>query len=203
MGLENYHLFLIPGFLAWNFTLGSLISSSESIIQSKYLISKIAFPNEILTLVNVALNLFDFLISIIIYLVVISFIPGTFQFSYSLLFLPLIIIIQILFTTGIGFLIACSSVYFRDIPKLVQLGGTILFFFTPIFYSLTTIPENFRRIISLNPMTQIIGFYHDVLYFHRLPNALTLLVSLTLSTAVFLAGYIVFNKFKHSFAELS
>ena len=71
MGLQNYPLFLIPGYLAWNFTFSSIVNSSESILQSKDLITKIAFPNEIIVLTNVVVGFVDFIISLIIFSIVI------------------------------------------------------------------------------------------------------------------------------------
>jgi ABC-type polysaccharide/polyol phosphate export permease len=202
MGLDNYHLFLIPGFLAWNFTLSAVVSASESIIQSKHLISKIAFPNEILVLVNIAVCFVDFLVSVIIYLVVI-FLTGALQSSNLFLLLPAVIFLQILFTTGLGLFVATISVYFRDVPKLVQLAGTIMFFFTPVFYPLTNVPVAYQWILKLNPMTHIIGFYHDILYYNQVPDKIYALIMVLTFAVIFLAGVIVFNNFKHKFAELS
>lgn len=202
MRLDNYHLFLIPGFLAWNFSINALVSSSESIIQSKHLITKIAFPNEILILVNIAVCFVDFIVSIIIYLLVIFF-TGALHFSLNLLLLPAIILLQLLLTIGLGFVVATTSVYFRDVPKLVQLAGTILFFFTPIFYPLASVPTAYQWIIKLNPMTHIIGFYHDILYYNRIPDSVSALITVITFSAICLLGFIVFNNFKHKFAELS
>ncbi len=202
MGLDKYHLFLIPGFLAWNFTLSALISASESIIQSKHLISKIAFPNEILVLVNITVCFFDFIVSIIIYLAVIFF-TGALQFSNLVLYLPAVIALQILFTVGLGLLVATLSVYYRDVPKLVQLAGTIMFFFTPVFYPLTSVPAVYQWLLKLNPMTHIIGFYHKILYYNQGPDKTDVIIMIITFTSLCLLGFITFYNFKHKFAELS
>jgi lipopolysaccharide transport system permease protein len=203
MGIPDYHLFLIPGFLAWNFSFNSIISASESIIQSKYLISKIAFPNEILTITNVALSLFDFILSLIIYLVILFIFSSGFHFTALIMLLPVIVLLQFIFTIGIGFIVSCMSVYFRDIPKIIQLSGTVLFFITPIFYPLSNVPVNMQWILKMNPMTYIITFYHDVLYYHRMPESQIFAVSSLSAILIFLLGYGVFNHYKNSFAELS
>ncbi len=202
MGMDNYHLYLIPGFLAWNFTLSAIVSASESIIQSKHLISKIAFPNEILVLANIAVCFVDFIVSVIIYLTVVL-LTGVVQFSNLFLLLPAVVLLQILFTTGLGLFVATISVYFRDVPKLVQLAGTIMFFFTPVFYPLSNVPVVYQWILKLNPMTHIIGFYHAILYYNNVPDKIYALVMVFTFAAIFLAGFIVFNNFKHKFAELS
>lgn len=203
MGMEHYPLFLIPGFLAWNFTLTALITSSESIIQSRYLTSKIAFPNEILPLTSVGIPLLDFLISMVIYIAIIYFIPGISGFSFLFLLLPLIIFIQVLITIGLAFIVATISVYFRDIPKLVQLGGTILFFLTPIFYPINLIPVKFRFIVMINPVAHIITYYQDIFYYNKFPDPFYLTGTFIISIIIFFTGLGIFDRYKFSFAELS
>ena len=203
MGMERYPLFLIPGFLAWNFTLTAIINSSDSIIQSTYLITKISFPNEIFPFTSVGISLFDYIISLILYFIAIIIIPGAFTFSYPIFLLPIILIIQILITVGFALIVACISVYFRDVPKLVQVGGTVMFFLTPIFYPITYVPEKIQAILMLNPMAQIINYYHDIFYYDKMPNMLYLFGTFVFSLIIFFIGLAVFNKFKASFAELS
>ena len=150
--LSDYPLFLIAGFLAWNFTFGALVSASESILNSQHLITQIVFPSEILPLTSVAVSLFDFLVSLALYLIAVVILPPT--LPMTALALPLVIIIQVLFTVGLALFVACSSVFFRDIPKLVPVLGTIMFFLTPVFYPLSFVPEFLRPAIKINPMTR-------------------------------------------------
>lgn len=199
--LPNFPLFLIPGFLAWNFTLSSLIEASDSIISGKFLITKVAFPIEILTLTRVAVTFFDFIISMALYLIAVTIFRNT--LTVTILALPLVIVVQLLFTLGIAFLVACGSVYFRDIPKLVQVLGTIFFFLTPIFYPLSFIPESIRPLIQLNPMTHIITTYHDLLYYGVWPEPGQLFGLFLLAITCFAFGFWVFSRKKHTFAELT
>lgn len=201
MGLQNYPLFLIPGFLAWNFTFGSLISASESILNSHHLITKISFPIEILTFTSVAVALFDFLISMIIYLIVFLIIPP--KLPLTTLGLPFVILVQVLFTTGLALLVACSSVFFRDIPKLIPILGTIMFFLTPIFYPLSYVPDAIKIIIKLNPMTQIVTLYHELLYYNVWPDLRTFGLTFFIAVLFFMIGYWVFNHNRHIITELS
>ena len=203
MGMQHYVLFLIPGFLAWNFTLTALITSSESIIQSRYLITKIAFPNEILPLTSVGIPLLDYLISMIIYIVIILIIPGISYLPYEIFLFPCIVFIQILITIGLALIVSTISVYFRDIPKLVQIGGTILFFLTPVLYPVTFIPEKYQGIVMMNPIAQVIVYYQDIFYYSRFPDIYYLVGTFVFSVLIFFTGFGIFNKYKSSFAELS
>ncbi len=201
MGLPNYPLFLIPGFLAWNFTFGSVVTASESIISSKYLITKIAFPSEILPIISVAVSLFDFLVSMGLYLLTVMILPPALPPQTVLL--PVIILIQVVLTVGLALLVASTSVYFRDIPKLVQVFGNLIFFVTPIFYPLSFIPERWQPVLGLNPMTQIITFYHELLYDWTWPDSSAVAVSAVIAVLFLVLGLWVFNRCKHGFAELS
>lgn len=204
MGITNYPLFLIPGFLAWNFTLSALIISSESIIQSRYLITKIAFPNEILPLTSVGIPLLDFLISMVLYVIIFFIIiSNTFTSVYLFLLLPFIIFIHILITIGLALIVATLSVYFRDIPKLIQVGGTILFFLTPIFYPINFVPQKYQFIVMMNPIAQVITYYQDIFYYNNFPDSYYLLGTSIFSIVIFFIGLGIFNKNKSSFAELS
>ncbi len=201
MGLENYPLFLIPGYLAWSFTFSAIVNSSESILQSKELITKIAFPNEIIVLTNVAVGLVDFVISLLIFTVVIFiFYP---PISYYITFVPIILFLQILLTIGVSMLVACISVYYKDVPKLIVILGNIFFFLTPIFYPLEFIPSDYQIVALINPLAQIINIYHDLIYYKEFPGTILIIITATISFAVFIIGFLVFNKLRYSFAELS
>jgi ABC-type polysaccharide/polyol phosphate export permease len=201
MGLQNYPLFLIPGYLAWNFTFSSIVNSSESILQSKDLITKIAFPNEIIVLTNVAVGLVDFIISLILFtfVIIIFYSPV----SYFIIFVPVILFLQILLTVGVSLIVSCISVYFKDVPKLIIILGNIFFFLTPIFYPLEFIPSDFKVIALVNPLAQIISIYHDLIYYKVFPNPILIIITATVSFTVFIIGFAVFNKLRFSFAELS
>jgi len=203
MGLSNYPLFLIPGFLAWNFFATSLNNSSEAIINSKDLISKIAFPKEILVIINIAVPLFDFVIAITLYLIVINLIPGAYSFSPLILLLPLIVFLQLVVTFGLSLIIACLSVYFRDIPQLVQVGTILLFFLTPVFYPISFIPGKWHYIFQLNPMAILITFYHDIFYYNQLPDMKLFLAVLAAGLIFVTVSLLIFNKYKKVFAEIS
>ena len=203
MGLDNYPLFLIPGYLAWNFTFNSLLTSSNSIIQGNHLLNKIAFPIEILPLTSIGISLFDYLISMLIYFIALLIIPGISVISYPLLMFPVLLLILILITTGLALIVACLSVYFRDVPQLVQVGGTIFFFLTPIFYPLDFIPEKIRAILIFNPVAQVIVYFQKIFYYGSFPDTGHLVITFIISLLVFFTGLAIFNNHKYSFAELS
>jgi len=201
MGLENYPLFLIPGYLAWNYSFNAITSLSATIINHRYLITKIAFPNEIIVIAGTSVFLLDFIIAGLLYLFIVLLFG--FNFSIHILWLPLLLFLQVILTLGLSFIFSTVSVYFKDVPKLLIVIGTILFFLTPIFYPISYIPEGYRNIILLNPFALIINLYHDILYYNQQPDIIYLSISFVVSILIFLIGLRLFNKYKYSFAELS
>ncbi len=206
MGLPNYPMFLIPGYLAWNFTFSGVLGASESIIHGKHLITKIAFPVEILTIASVIVSFIDFILAMAIYIFAVFaadvFFEFNFSFNWLLAYLPFILFFHFLFTLGTAFIAASAAVYFKDLPKLINVFGNLIFFLTPIFYSIEYIPDNIRKYILLNPAALIVGAYHNIMYY-AYNDAHTLVLFAGASTAVLLIGYLIFNKYKSSFAELS
>jgi ABC-2 type transport system permease protein len=77
----------------------------------------------------------------------------------------------------------------------------MLFYATPVLYSLNTIPDKYQWIFKLNPMAHIINGYRDIFYYQQTPNLLNLLVVGTLSILLLLIGYNVFKKLEKGFAE--
>lgn len=199
--LPNYASFLIPGYLAWNFTWNAVSGASESMIESNYLITKVAFPSEVLVLASVGVSLFDFLLALGLYLVVAA-IAGVAFFSLAAL-LPLIIVAHVLFTLGIAFLSATGSVFFRDVPKLISIGTFLVFFATPIFYPESVIPQNFRGLYLFNPFVPFISMYHQALYFNSAFSTGLILKVIAFAGISLAAGMLVFRRFQKTFAEFS
>jgi lipopolysaccharide transport system permease protein len=197
--MPQYATFLIPGYLAWNFTWNSAQEASRSMIDSSYLITKISFPAEILVLASVGVTLLEFVIALVLYLVLALLLSV--QFAPVAAVLPVVILIHLLFTLGFSFFCACGSVFFKDVPKLTSIAGMVLFFCTPVFYPGTMIPKKLEALYVFNPFAPYIDSYHDVLYHNVIPGATHILAATILSLVVLVAGMRFFARLKPRFAE--
>ena len=197
--IPNYASFLIPGYLAWNFTWNAAQESSQAMIGSSYLITKIAFPSEILVFASVGVTLFEFLVALVLYvlLAVILSIP----LPPIAAALPIIVLLHVLFTLGFSLICACGSVYFKDIPKLISIAGMLLFFATPVFYPETLIPQKLTTLFLMNPFAPFVACYHAVLYYDLIPGVSLLIKVGLLSITVLSVGMKIFSRFKPYFAE--
>lgn len=93
------------------------------------------------------------------------------------------------------------TVYFRDLQHFIGVFLQLLFYATPIVYSLETIPANFRWILKLNPMTYIINGYRDIFYNQAMPNLKMLGIIFIIGIVLCIVGYMIFNKLQKRFAE--
>ena len=199
--VQPYGLFFFCGILPWTWFSSSLSESANVLISGGNLIKKVLFPAEVLPIVAVLANLAHFVLGLPILAMLLVYYRRPLD-PLELLWFPVIIAVQFLFTTGIALLLAALTVHFRDIKDILANLLTLWFFSTPIIYSMQMAPENFRWVMNMNPMTHLMISYQEVL-FHVGPHGhwKWLLALGAGSILVFLAGYFVFDRLRDSFAE--
>lgn len=196
---KDYTLFMVCGLIPWTFFSTVINRSSFSIIENGNIIKKVYFPREILPISLVISETINFIISCII-IIAFALIKG-FGISQFILFFPLILLIQFILSLGISLIISSVTVYMRDIQHFVGVILQLLFYGTPIVYSLETIPEQFRGILRLNPFAYIIEAYRDIFYNQKMPDLVNLGIIFLISIITLILGYLIFNKLQKRFAE--
>ena len=197
--IENYVVFMVCGLIPWNYFSTVINRASFVMIENGNIIKKVYFPREILPLSLVTSETVTFLISSILILL--------FTFGYGLgltiniLFYPLVLLVQFVLLLGISLFVSSITVYFRDLQHFIGVLLQLFFYATPIVYAVDVIPENFRWILNLNPMTYIIEGYRDIFWGQTTPNIMTLLIVLGIGILLCITGYFVFNKLQKKFAE--
>jgi len=198
-----YALFLFCGVLPWTWFSSSSLESANVLIIHGNLIKKILFPAEILPIVVVTSNLIHFLFGLPILLLFIPIFGKT--YTPYLLFLPIVIIVQYVFSLAFAFLLSALTVHFRDIKDILANFLTFWFFASPIVYPITfsTIQKSrFLKIfLNLNPLTHIMQGYQNCVFFGRGLHWLKLGVTLGLALVLFLVGYYIFDRLRDSFPE--
>jgi ABC-type polysaccharide/polyol phosphate export permease len=155
--IEHFPLFLMSGLLPWNF-FSSFVSMSVSTFTSNSgLITKVKLPNYIFPLSNLMFTGIIFLMMILIILISMP-IFGV-PYTSDLLYLPISIVLQLIFSFGLGLFLGTLNVFFHDTAHLVEILLMMWFWLTPVVYPFDIIPKKFQFLISLNPMTLIINLY--------------------------------------------
>ena len=196
---ENYVIFLCCGLIPWTFFSTGINRSAFTIIENGNIVKKVFFPREILPISVITSEAVNFMISTIIILAFVIF--GGLGMSKYVLFYPLVLIVQYFLVLGISFIISSITVYLRDIQHFIGVLLQLLFYAAPVVYAPSSIPENFKWILNINPMTYIINAYRDIFYNQVKPDFVGLGTILVISILVCVIGQFIFNKLQKGFAE--
>jgi len=163
------------------------------------IIKKVYFPREILPISVVTSAAVNFLISTII---IISFvlISGLGITKYLLLY-PVVLFVQYILSLGLSFIVSSITVYLRDLEHLIGIAIMLLFYATPIVYSLNTIDSGLVNILKLNPMAHIVEAYRAIFYYQTMPDLKMLGIIFAISLVLSIIGYKIFKKLEKRFAE--
>jgi lipopolysaccharide transport system permease protein len=192
-------VFFYSALLPWTFFSSSISFAIPSLINNFNLVTKIYFPREILPIGSIIAAFIDFMIAFILYfiLLVIYQVP----IRITILWLPILIVLQILLTFGISFLGAALIVSYRDIRFVIPLGLQLWMYVTPVVYPLSIVPDRFRFLYMLNPMAGIIDSYRRILL-GMMPQWSFMLFETVIIIFLFLAGYIYFKRKEAFFADI-
>jgi len=163
-------------------------------------VKKLVFPLEILPLNLVISGLFSEFFGLLIFVGGLL-ITGR-DVTLTALWLPLILVPQILFTTGMSWFLAGLGVIFRDLGQLMGFILTVWMFTTPIFYPETSLPQDYLWVFDKNPIFVLVDSYRAVLLEDSAPPWAPLAWLTAGSAVVFVAGHAWFYKLKKSFADI-
>jgi ABC-2 type transport system permease protein len=195
----HYTTFIVIAILPWSWFTTVISQGTSTVLVNGNILKKVYFPREILPIsINVS-GLINFLISCLI--ICIFVMVSGIGFSINIIFLPIVILIQFVLLQGIIFITSSINVYVRDLEYIVNFLVTMLFYGTPVLYSMDMFPQKIQNILYFNPMTTIIESYRKIFFYHEAPNFLSLLFVFLFSVALLFIGIKVFKKLSKGFAE--
>ena len=170
-----------------------------TVLANGEIIKKVYFPREILPISVAVSGLINFFISCII---IIAFVLGSgLGLHKYIILLPVIAIIQFMLSLGIIFILSAINIYIRDVEYITIFLLNMLFYGTPILYSVSMFPEKFRWLLNMNPMAHIIQGYRSILYNMEWPDFKMLGLIGIFSFLFMVLGYFVFRTLEKGFAE--
>ncbi|MFZ0390868.1 MAG: ABC transporter permease [Calditrichia bacterium] len=199
LSIPNYASFAFIGMLSWVWFQSSLSQAAASITDNKQLLVQPGFPRSILPLVAVVQNMINFVLSLPFLFIVLA-LEGI-QFNLSLLFFPLLMMVQLLFTLGLAYFSGALNVLFRDTQHLLVVILQLWFFLTPIFYDAKVVPEPYHQVYLLNPLFHIVNSYRDSLMYGRTPDVAALLSLTVISLLVLIFSLKFFRRISYRFFE--
>lgn len=199
VNVPQYASYVFTGLLVWNWFQTALYQATGTILSNRPLIRQPGFPVAILPIVVVTTGLVHFILALP---VLIAFLLlDTVQFKSVLLFLPVLQLLQFAFTVSCSYFLAALNVTFRDTQHTLGVILQLVFYLTPIFYDLKTIPRDYWFIYGLNPMVHIVTAYRQILIWGVSPDWMALAVIAGCTALLLPLGYWLFKRQSDSFVE--
>jgi lipopolysaccharide transport system permease protein len=195
-----YALFVFSNLTLWTYFAGTTINAMNSLRANSGLISKVAFPREIIPLSTVLSGLFDFAVSFIV-LLILNFCYGFFP-NVKFLYIPAILLVEILFILDLALVLSVLNVVRRDLTYVVSFLLTLYMFLTPVFFSLSALPKAMQEYYFLNPMGAIIDAFKNVVFYNYEPRWYSLLLSTVVLALLFIPCYKFFKRAEKYFADV-
>jgi lipopolysaccharide transport system permease protein len=220
----NLSAYILAAYLPFMFFQMCLLDSAQSVVVALPLVKKIYFPREVLPLTMVISNFIHFLLALLVFfLFMICFVwvqdPRVFPISWTVVFLPILLIIHLALVTGLSLLISALNTFYEDVKYIVSVLLYLLFFVSPVMYFSENVWHSFRNwpagyvLFHLNPVATLCTAYRKVLVapqpvktgnivIDALPLDWALIgYAAVFSFSILALGYWVFNRMKWRFVE--
>lgn len=196
----SYFAFAFAGVLAWNAFSNTFLKATNSLVGNTGLVSKIFFPRLLLPLSTVVSALIDFAVALCV--MVVLFFGDDIALGPAIALIPLWVGLILMCGLGFGFALAAISVSYRDVMQVSSLGIQVVFYVTPVAYSVAEVPERLRALYYLNPLVPLFeGFRWSCLGTSG-PTAGHLAYGVAVTVVLFVAGAVFLQRSEPKFADV-
>ncbi|OHD11664.1 MAG: ABC transporter permease [Spirochaetes bacterium GWD1_27_9] len=203
-GLPNI-LFYMSGIVAWNYFSTCLTSNSATFLANAGIFGKVYFPRLVMPISVVISNIIKFGIQFLLFLAILIYFMlsgSVIKPNLYILITPLLIIQMGFLSLGFGILISALTTKYRDLSFLVNFGVQLWMYATPIVYPLSSVPEKWKFLFIINPMSPIIETFRYAFLGAGSINPLYISVSIIVTFVVFISGVILFNRIEKTFMDM-
>ncbi len=195
----NFGLYLYCGLIPYLAFSDALTKSMNSIRSNTALVQKVVFPLEILPLTRSVTVLVDALFGSAVLILVVVLLAQ--QLEWTILLLPLLIAIQLVFIVGVSYLCAVIGTYMPDIRNGLRVFVRAMFFVTPIVWPAERVPENLRFLVDYNPLAFLVNAYRDLILEGTFPDLSATLWFSLFSGTLCVGAFVLFARVKQNFAD--
>lgn len=195
--VEYFPIYLLSGQLIFNFYSEATNSAMGSILGSASLIKKVYVPKYLFVLARICSSGINLFASFFALILVMMAMRVELHYSIFLAFVPIALLV--LFSLGVGLLLSAIVVKFRDIMHLYSVFVTALMYLTPVIYPMSILPEWLKIIVKLNPLTNYLTMFRDVMINNRVFGAGDLLIGIVEAIAALAIGLYIFYRNQDSF----
>jgi len=199
-GNHSYPVFAFAALLPWQLFSYALNQSSNSLVASERLITKIYFPRLILPLSSILSGVVDFAIAFAILLVMMPF-YGIYP-SWAILTLPLFLVLALISAIAVGLWLSALNVQYRDVRHTIPFLTQFWLMITPVAYPSSKVPEQWQTLFSLNPMVGVVEGFRWALLGTGEPPHKMMFVSIAVTLILLVGGVYYFRRMEASFADV-
>ena len=195
--LKDYGVYFLSGYVAWNFFASSCLSAAESVVGHAAYVTRVYVPKAVFPLASVAVSLIDLLAGIVILCLIMLFVGA--PFSLPMLFLPISVLLLVMFACGAALLCAQWNVLFRDFRYLLSSLLFVWFFFTPILWKADQVKGNAANYVLYNPAAFFLQLFQAPVWKGALPPAQLIATSAIIAAVLLWVGLYSFLRSERSF----
>jgi len=195
--IENFPLYVLSGQVIFNFFNDATTSSMTAIINNAALLKKIYVPKYLFVLARIFSSFINLMASFTALLLVMVAVRAELHWTLFLSWFPLLMVV--VFSLGVGMLLAALTVRFRDIMHLYSVFTTGLMYLTPVIYPMSMLPDRIRSIVLLNPLTNYLEMFRNLAFYNTLPSFSSVVVGGLEGAAAIVLGVYVFYKNQDEF----
>jgi lipopolysaccharide transport system permease protein len=196
----NYIVLLFVGLIVHGLFSEAISRAPTLIVGQASYVKRIVFPLEILPAVNTLTVLGNAIIGLCI-VVVLNLVLFQ-QLPWTAIYIPLVLLPFVLTVTGLVFFVSAAGVYLRDISHAIGTIVTLSLFLSPVLYPIASVPERYRPLFYMNPLTPVVEQARGVLLFGTSPDWVVLAAYMLVSLAVLALGFAFFQKSRNGFADV-
>ncbi len=195
--IENYPLYILSGQLIYNFFSEGTSRSMSAVIDNASLIKKVYIPKYLFAFSRILSSFINLMASFCALIIVMIFTDARLYYTTILAIIPIFLLT--VFATGIGLILAAVAVKFRDMIHLYGVLLVALNYLAPIIYPMSILPGKINFLVRLNPITQVLNVFREVVIYGQLPSAGSVLYSLVMAVIALVVGLYVFYKNQDNF----
>lgn len=195
-----YPIFVYSGLLFWNYFSTALTNCSNSLIENENIIKKIYFPRLLLPLSAISTPIIDFLIAWVLLAGMMVF----FRIDMNILLLvliPLLLLLSFVTVFGLGTFLAAVNSKYRDVRYILPFFIQLLLFVTPVIYPVGIVPDDWKFLLFVNPMTAVVESTRSILFTTPAPNLIMMATSVVSAFIILVAGLYYFKRTESYFAD--
>jgi ABC-type polysaccharide/polyol phosphate export permease len=196
----HYFVFLLTGLIVWRWLSGSIASNSTSISSKIGILEQTPAPKQIFPLITLVVETVLFLAAFL--LIVIAVIIDHVPITWHIIELVPLIAITFVFLFGVGIIVAHAGAYVADLRPALTYFLRLFFYISPIFYSLTILPQSVQELYYLNPVTTIVQSFRAVIINGTSPDYLGMSVILLIGLVLLAVGWILMDRHDKDYGRL-